>query len=182
MFDCFVIMPINKPETDMLWKNVYISIIKKCGLNPRRIDKDDDGSSLHSQILNYISNSPIVIADLTFSRPNCYYEVGYAMGQNKNQNLILCCREDHNSDSPNFKKDGFKIHFDLQTYGILWWDNNNLKEFKKGLKKKIDSRKKLIKPIPVVEVSQNKIDQKKLTQYIKEAELELRRTAWKKRT
>lgn len=72
----------------------------------------------------------------------------------------------------------FQIHFDLQTYGILWWDNNNLKEFKK----KIDDRYELIKPIPVVEVHQNKIDQKKLTHYIKEAELELRRTAWKKRT
>ncbi|GAG40916.1 unnamed protein product, partial [marine sediment metagenome] len=49
-------------------------------------------------------------------------------------------REDHNQDSPNHKRGGPKIHFDLSGYDILFWDPNNLTEFKNELEKRIRRR------------------------------------------
>ena len=90
----------------------------------------------------------IIVADLTNERPNCYLEIGYAMGLDKFNNLILTAREDHNSDSPNFKADKHKIHFDLSGYDILFWDAKALEEFKTELEKRIRRRLTIIQPKP----------------------------------
>lgn len=152
--DCFVIMPIGNPETEPVWEKAYFPIINGVSLKPKRVDIHDDGTFLPMQIIQYISGSQIIIADLTLARPNCYLEVGYAMGLNKYNNLILCCREDHNPDSPIFSKNQHKVHFDLQSFGILWWGNNNLDAFKVNLKQKIERRIKRLKHAPLsVELS-----------------------------
>ena len=149
-------MPIGVPETERIWKEVYEPVINDSGLNPIRIEEDDDGTSMHRQINEDIVDASLIIGDITFARPNCYYEVGYAYGKGKNSNLILCCREDHNSDSPNFKPGEYKVHFDLQTYYILWWDENNLEEFRTKLAAKIERRKeKFLQPIPTPQESES---------------------------
>ena len=148
--DCFVIMAFH-PDTDSLWDEVYQPTISSAGFVPRRVDKDENGSPLLEQIFNFISMSPLVIADLTLERPNCYFEVGYAIGRGKDSNLILCCRNDHNLHvQPRGPQDP-KVHFDLSSYSILWWDKNDLSKFREELKTKILQRAKLIPnavPIP----------------------------------
>jgi hypothetical protein len=114
--------------------------LKACGFDPKRVDKHNEGRLLKSEIVNFIEASDIIIADLTNERPNCYLEIGYAMGLDKFRNLILTAREDHNQDSPNYKKGGPKIHFDLSGYDILFWDPNKPKEFKEELEKRIKRR------------------------------------------
>lgn len=140
MEEAFVIMQINNPQLDRLWSEVYQPVIRECGLEPKRVDKHNEGHLLSSEIANFIKRARILIADLTNERQNCYLEIGYAMGINKFRNLILCAREDHHHESKNYKKDGPKIHFDLSGYGFIWWDKEKLDEFKKELTQRIKHR------------------------------------------
>jgi hypothetical protein len=149
MGQAFVIMQIGNSELDLVYKEAIVPAILSSGLEPKRVDKHNEGRLLKSEIVKFIESSDIIIADLTNERPNCYLEVGYTMGLDKFRNLILTSREDHFHDSPNYRKDGPKIHFDLSGYDILFWNPNNLEEFKKELEKRITRRKAtLIMPFP----------------------------------
>lgn len=138
--EVFVIMPIGKPITDTIWKNVYVPVIQDFELSPKRIDKHNEGRFLMSEVADLINRSKLIIADLTDERPNCYLEVGYALGLEKYNHLILCARENHNHDSPNHQKNGPKVHFDITGYDILFWDENKIDDFKIKLAKKIKYR------------------------------------------
>src|SRR5258708_134031 len=94
--ECFVIMPIKATETEFMCTDVYTPVIEAAGMTPIRIDEQDDGTLLPLQIVQQINSSALIVADLTLARPNCYFEVGYAMGINRYSTLILCCRDDHN--------------------------------------------------------------------------------------
>lgn len=140
MRQSFIIMPIGNPNLDIVCKEAIVPALKTCGLDPKRVDKHNEGRLLKSEIVEFIESSDIIVADLTNERPNCYLEVGYAMGLDKFRNLILTAREDHNQDSPNYKKGGPKIYFDLSGYDILFWEPNNLDEFKEELEKRVRRR------------------------------------------
>ena len=140
MKQAFMIMQIGNTELDSVYHDVIAPTISKCGLEPKRVDKHNEGGLLKNEIVNFIKSSDIIIADLTNERPNCYLEVGYTMGLNKLPNLILTAREDHHQDSPNFKTDGPRIHFDLSGYDILLWYPDNLAEFKEKLERRINHR------------------------------------------
>ena len=136
----FVIMQIGNQELDKLYDDVIESVVKSCQLIPRRVDKHNEGELLKSEIIKFIKSSDIIIADLTNARPNCYLEIGFTMGLGKYKNLILTAKEDHNSDSQNYKGGNKRIHFDLMGYDILFWDPNKLDDFKLNLQKRIKSR------------------------------------------
>ena len=140
MKKAFIIMQIGNTELDVVCRDAIVPAIKACGFEPKRVDKHNEGGLLKSEIVGFIESSDIIVADLTNERPNCYLEVGYAMGLDKFRNLIMTAREDHNQDSPNYKKDGSKIHFDLQGYDILFWKEDNLDKFKEELEKRIKRR------------------------------------------
>ena len=141
MNQAFVIMQIGNSELDRIFNEVIDPGVRAAGLPPaKRIDKHNEGGLLKSEIIALIEDSDIIVADLTNERPNCYLEVGYAMGRNKFRNLILTAREDHNPDSPNFRPGGKKVHFDLSGYDILFWDPTRLNEFQTELKTRIQKR------------------------------------------
>jgi hypothetical protein len=140
MKQAFIIMQIGNANLDTVFREVFVPALKKCGLDPKRVDKHNEGRLLKSEIVSFIEDSDIIIADLTNERPNCYLEIGYAMGLDKFRNLILTAREDHNHDSPNYKKEGPKIHFDLSGYDILFWNPEKLTNFKEELEKRIKRR------------------------------------------
>ncbi|HUD07183.1 MAG TPA: hypothetical protein VMR34_04825 [Candidatus Saccharimonadales bacterium] len=94
----------------------------------------------------FLESSQIIVADLTNERPNCYLEVGYAMGLGKKRNLILTVREDHHHSSPNYKHDGPHVHFDLEGYDRLLWDSKKPAEFREELEKRIKRRLAIIEP------------------------------------
>ncbi len=151
--DCFIIMPIKNPETEPLWLGVYKKIIADAGFNPIRIDEDEkeDGRPLNDQIIEYLSTAPLIVADITLSRPNCYFELGFAFAKymNETERIILCCRSDHNPDSPLYRPGHHKIHFDVRQYNIIWWDESDLDAFRISLSKKISQRLSCLKPIDV---------------------------------
>ena len=109
----FLIMQIGNEQLDQLCEQAIVPAVEACGLQARRVDKHNQGGLLKNEIISFIQDADIIIADLTNERPNCYLEIGYAMGIDKFRNLILTVREDHFPESPSFHKGGPKIHFDL---------------------------------------------------------------------
>ena len=144
MGQAFVIMQIGNSQLDKVYEDAIAPALRDNNLNPNRVDKHNKGGLLKSEITGFIKKSDIIIADLTNERPNCYLEVGYAMGQELYSNLILTAREDHNLDSPNHTADGPKVHFDLTGYDILWWNPSDIQNFKVELDKRIKRRLKTI--------------------------------------
>lgn len=151
---CFAVMQIGNSELDKIWSEIYSPTILECGLKPTRVDQDDDGRLLKPQIIEFLNDADLIIGDLTNSRPNCYLEIGYAMGLGRHRQIILCCKENHNADSPNYRAGEQKVHFDLQGYGITWWDSAKLSDFQKQLKEKIQRRlsELPVSPKTVVEI------------------------------
>lgn len=143
MSEAFVIMQIGNPELDKVYEQVIAPTLKACGLDPKRVDKHNRGGLLKSEIIGYIQKAEIIVADLTNERPNCYLEVGYAMGKEKYQNLILTAREDHNPSSADHIKGGSKVHFDLLGYDILFWKTSELDSFTAELRRRIGRRRAL---------------------------------------
>ncbi len=146
MPQAFMIMPIGVPELDRIAASAIVPALTACGLDPKRVDKHNAGGLLKTEILGFIDSAEIIVADLTLERPNCYLEIGYAMGVDKTRNLILTVREDHFPDSPNHKQGGPKIHFDLAGYDILRWHPNDIDGFRQELEKRV--RRRLAMTVP----------------------------------
>ena len=88
-----------------------------------------------SEILRAITESSLVVADLTDERPNCYYEVGFAHALKKPV-LILA-------------KAGTQRHFDIAGYRWNYW--RDLKDLKATLEAELRAvrERTAFKPSPV---------------------------------
>jgi hypothetical protein len=146
MGTAFIIMQIGDQDLDRVCGDAIVPALKACGLDPKRVDKHNQGGLLTSEIISFIEKADIIVADVTNERPNCYLEVGYAMGVDKSRNLILTAREDHNQDSPRHKSGGRKVHFDLAGYDVLFWDPAKVEEFRIELEKRIRRRQAIEVP------------------------------------
>jgi hypothetical protein len=144
MPEAFIIMQIGNPDLEKMCEQAIVPALKACGLEPVRIDKHNKGGLLKSEIIKRIQDSEVIVADLTNERPNCYLEVGYAMGIDKFRNLILTARQDHNQDNPDHQPCGPKIHFDLSGYDVLFWEGSALDAFRIDLEKRIRRRQAII--------------------------------------
>lgn len=142
----FIIMQIGNPDLDQVCTEAIVPAMQACGLDAKRVDKHNQGGLLKSEIIQFIQNADIIVADITNERPNCYLEIGYAMGIDKFRNLILTVREDHFPESPNFVQGGPKIHFDLGGYDILQWKIDEMSVFREELEKRIRRRLAIVSP------------------------------------
>jgi len=140
MDEGFVIMQIGNRELDELYDSAIAPAIEEAGLRPRRVDKHNRGGLLQSETVEFIQDASIIVADLTNERPNCYLEVGYAMGIARASRMILTARADHKADRPGREVDSPKIHFDLAGYDILFWEADSLPAFKRKLVQRIQRR------------------------------------------
>ena len=146
MAETFVIMQIGNPELDAVYREVIVPAVSASGLITRRVDKHNEGGLLKNEIVSFIERAQIIVADLTNERPNCYLEVGYAMGLGKFRNLILTARHDHQPDGPHHLPSGPKVHFDLGGYDVLFWDPSDLNRFRQDLEIRIRRRLAIVGP------------------------------------
>ena len=78
---CFYITPIGsenseeRKHSDMLLECVVSPVLEEFGLKAVRADKIDKPGIITNQILDYITKSRMVIADLSFHNPNVFYEL-----------------------------------------------------------------------------------------------------------
>lgn len=146
MAETFVIMQIGNPELDAVYREVIVPAASASGLTTRRVDKHNEGGLLKNEIVGFIERAQIIVADLTNERPNCYLEVGYAMGLGKFRNLILTARHDHQPDGPQHVPAGPKVHFDLGGNDVLYWDPSDLIRFRLDLETRIRRRLAILHP------------------------------------
>jgi hypothetical protein len=104
----FVIMKFGDPILD----SAYQGVIKAVGeeefkFQVLRVDEIRDAGQIVHQVLDNISKSEIILAELSGERPNCYYEAGFAHALGKT--MIFCVRQGEN------------IHFDLTGYRFIQW-------------------------------------------------------------
>ncbi|MBN8657679.1 MAG: hypothetical protein J0M11_18250 [Anaerolineae bacterium] len=105
----FFICKFDDPEVDHNYSFVIKPLVEKYQFKILRADEISHTGTITDAILDGINRSRFVIADLTGSRPNCYYEVGYAHSRAKPV-IILA-------------KKGTERHFDLSTHKWNYWDD-----------------------------------------------------------
>ncbi|MBK6765134.1 MAG: hypothetical protein IPG71_02140 [bacterium] len=78
--------PKNMQEKQPLHLNTlakYKAVVESIGLEPIFQEHEEPRKNIFVDIFDYIDTCELVIADLTFERPNCYIEVGYALARAK---------------------------------------------------------------------------------------------------
>jgi hypothetical protein len=138
MKDCFIICPLGSENSDIrmksdkLLKHVFIPVLEKTMYNAIRADQIPKVGFITSQIINLLIECPLVIADLTDSNPNVFYELAIRHAVRKPYIQVI--------------SKGQKIPFDLSGIRTIEIDlqdldsvekakieiENQIKEFSKG--------------------------------------------------
>lgn len=106
----FIIMAMMEEEKNL--KDIHYAIhnaAEKAGYKAERVDDKFDFGQINKKILNYINMAEVVVADITYERPNCYYEIGYAHAKGKK--VILTAKK------------GTKIHFDINNFSVISYES-----------------------------------------------------------
>lgn len=78
---CFVISPIGtdgsdiRRRADQILRHVITPAVDACGFDPVRADQISEPGLITTQVIQHIIDDPLVIADLTGSNPNVFYEL-----------------------------------------------------------------------------------------------------------
>ena len=107
----FIAMPMNehaKPE----FADIHDSLKAVCtelGLTAKRVDDVQTNNRITDTIRDLVDASEFVIADLSDSRPNVFFEAGYAEGVGKTPIYIA--------------KAGTVLEFDVKDYPVIFYHN-----------------------------------------------------------
>ena len=97
----FIAMPFSGDDM----KEVYKAIKDECnklGLRTIRVDENIGSGFIIREVTELIEKAEFIIFDLSYERPNVYYELGYAHGVgNEAEDILLIALE------------GTNIHFDI---------------------------------------------------------------------
>jgi len=107
-----VFIAMKFKDMDTIYNSIYRAI-DDAQFIPLRIDKKEHVNQISNEIQYEISQSGLVVADVTGQNQGVYFEAGYAMGLNIP--VIWTCK--------NEEKD--KIHFDTRQYNTILWNNEN---------------------------------------------------------
>ena len=116
--NCFIISPIGeegsdtRKRADQVLKHVVSPALDACGYNPIRADKISEPGLITSQVIQHIIDDPLVVADLTDSNPNVFYELALRHAIRKPLVQII--------------KKGDKIPFDVAGMRTILVDHTDL--------------------------------------------------------
>ena len=97
-------MPFDE-SFDGIYTGFIVPIVEKCGFQVARADDLANAQSIMKDIVSEISNTDIVIADLTSQNPNVFYELGLSHAMNKPTILLVQDIDD--------------VPFDLKPYRVI---------------------------------------------------------------
>lgn len=108
---CFVMMPFGEP-LGSYYQSIYVPAIKKAGMHPVRADDDLFGTGkIIDQVWRGITESKVLVAELTTRNPNVFYELGLAHALQKPVVLVSSNEGD--------------VPFDLQHIRVIYYDVND---------------------------------------------------------
>jgi hypothetical protein len=119
----FVVMKFGEPRLDSAYEGVIRPLIEEFSLKPLRIDEVQNSGPITDQVLEEISSSKYVLADLTGERPNCYYECGFAHAIGRELILTIAANE--------------PVHFDLAAYRFIQWSTEA--ELRRKLRSRLET-------------------------------------------
>ncbi|KQC14060.1 MAG: hypothetical protein APR63_06280 [Desulfuromonas sp. SDB] len=144
MRQAYLIVKRGIPDLDIILKEAVTPVLKSCKLKPFLVDKYYQTPFTESRKVGHILEAEIVIADITYSDQNSYFEIGYVIGAEKHDNLILIARKDFDSTSPAYNSQVAKIYSNLAGLKILYWDQHDMESFKIQLEKEIINRLEIL--------------------------------------
>lgn len=123
----FIAMPMNPadPALDDVHDAVK-EVALELGLTAERVDDPETNDRITDRILGSVEKAQFVVVDLSLSRPNVYYEAGYAHALGKIPIYIA--------------REGTTIEFDLKDYPVIFFAN--IRELKAGLRRRLAALKK----------------------------------------
>jgi len=119
--DIFVIMPFS-PELDDVYHLGIRDVAESLNCSCKRVDEMEFTGDILDEIYNSISNSKIIIAEVSNQNPNVYYELGFAHGLKKPVILIT--------------KDLSSTPFDLKMYNHIVY--KNIVDLREKLKRRLE--------------------------------------------
>lgn len=120
----FVLMAIDPSKPELV--DVYEAIKEGCkefGIVAYRADEIQHQDKITDRILHEIETCEYLISDLSYERPNVYYEVGYAHAKNKKPIL--------------FRRAETRLHFDLSVHNVP--EYKNATELRELLRKRLEA-------------------------------------------
>ena len=115
---CFYITPIGSDDSeerkhsDLFLSSIVEPALEDFGLKVIRADKISNPGMITSQVIEHIHKSKLVIADLSFSNPNVYYELSF--------------RHSFNLPTIHIIRKQDKIPFDLQDFRTIVIDTTDI--------------------------------------------------------
>ncbi len=104
----FVVMQFTKPYNE-LYSEIIKPICEEFGIKAIRADETFGTGIIITDIARQITDASFVVAEITPSNPNVYYEVGYSHALNKPTILIA--------------EKGTELPFDVSPFRILFYEN-----------------------------------------------------------
>lgn len=108
-----------------VYSDALSSAISDAGYLPHRVDQKEHAHRIDDEIISQIRRSRFVVADATGHRGGVYYEAGFAMGLGLP--VFWTCRQ------------GDELHFDVRQYNCIFWNSNDLPQFRLALSRRIEA-------------------------------------------
>lgn len=106
----FIMMSISSDDPSL---EDSLNAIKRAtdshGIHGVRVDEIEHSGRITDVILQKVKSARFLICDITYERPNVYYELGYAHGAGREVILVA--------------KEGTSLHFDIKDYNVIFYRN-----------------------------------------------------------
>jgi hypothetical protein len=95
------------PDVERFFRNVAQPVLEEIGLRVVDLGHDrQERAWMNAEIFEELHNAEVAFVDLTASRPNCFIELGYALG--RGHRTIITARK---KEAPPFNADKLPWHF-----------------------------------------------------------------------
>ena len=168
--EVFVIMASNE-DLDVLYRESIEAAIKDNALRAYLMVVSEPDGEITDEILDRIESARLLVADMTYERPNCYYEAGYAHAKGKK--VIFSARADHDPRRANRQPNDPKIHFDLDSHKFSFWQPGEWTALRVELRKRIAQSLKTLSVGGTPAARRSEVGEGEVLDYMRQAQTDI---------